>query len=114
MTNPAETDHQEDEAPAHAPDDRRKSAGNIYTNVRRRSVERGPAKPWQRVLKAAGHGVAATLLLIAGTYWTLSQQKPKYVKPGALLQLPPSLVAAAPPLSEQVFRVSSVLRRYTK
>ena len=41
MTNPAEIDRQEDEAPAQAPDDRRKSAGNIYTNVRRRSVERG-------------------------------------------------------------------------
>src|SRR6478672_10848660 len=107
MTNPAEIDRQEDEAPAQAPDDRRKSAGNIYTNVRRRSVERGPAKPWQRALKAASHGVA-------GTYWTLQQQKPKYVKPGELLQLPPSFVAAAPPLSEQVFRVSSVLRRYTK
>jgi soluble lytic murein transglycosylase-like protein len=114
MTNPAEIDRQEDEAPAQAPDDRRKSAGNVYTNVRRRSVERGPAKPWQRALKAAAHGIAASLLLVAGTYWTLQQQKPKYVKPGDLLQLPPSLVAAAPPLSEQVFRVSSVLRRYTK
>jgi soluble lytic murein transglycosylase-like protein len=114
MTNPAEIDRQEDEAPAQAPDDRRKSAGNVYTNVRRRSVERAPAKPWQRALKAAAHGIAASLLLVAGTYWTLQQQKPKYVKPGDLLQLPPSLVAAAPPLSEQVFRVSSVLRRYTK
>lgn len=114
MTNPADIDRQEDEAPAQAPDDRRKSGGNIYTNVRRRSVERAPAKPWQRFLKAASHGVAATLLLVAGTYWTLQQQKPKYVKPGDLLQLPPSFVAAAPPLSEQVFRVSSVLRRYTK
>src|SRR6478672_840955 len=114
MTNPAEIDRQEDEAPAQAPDDRRKSAGNIYTNVRRRSVERPPSKPWVRALKAASHGVAATLLLVAGTYWTLQQQKPKYVKPGDLLQLPPSLVAAAPPLSEQVFRVSSVLRHYTR
>lgn len=114
MTNPADIDRREDETVTQAPDDRRQSTGNIYTNVRRRSAERQPRKPWQRVLKAAAHGVAATLLLVAGTVWTLNQQKPKYVKPGELLQLPPSLVAAAPPLSEQVFRVSSVLRRYTK
>ena len=113
MTNPA-GDRREDEDVAQAPDDRRQSTGNIYTNVRRRSVERPALKLWQRILKGAAHGVAATALLVAGTVWTLNQQKPKYVKPGELLQLPPSLVAAAPPLSEQVFRVSSVLRRYTK
>lgn len=114
MTNPAGLKRQEDEAVAQALDDRRKSAGNVYTNVRRRAIERGPIKPWQRNLRAVAHGVVASVLLVAGTYWTLQQQKPKYVKPGDLLQLPPSLVAAAPPLSEQVFRVSSVLRRYTK
>lgn len=114
MTIPADIDRQDDEALTQAPDDRRQSAGNIYTNVRRRSVERAPLKPWQRALKDAARGITATLLLVAGTYWTLQQQKPKYVKPGELLQLPPSLVAAAPPLGEQVFRVSSVLRRYTK
>jgi soluble lytic murein transglycosylase-like protein len=114
MTSPAEHDRREGDDVSDAPDDRRQSAGNIYTNVRRREHERPPLKPWQRALKAVAHGVAASVLLVAGTVWTLKQQKPKYVNPGELLQLPPSLVAAAPPLTEQVFRVSSVLRRYTK
>ncbi len=114
MTNPADLDRREDDASSAPPDDRRQAAGNIYTNVRRREFERPPLKPWQRALKAVAHGVAATILLVAGTIWTLKQQKPVYVNPGELLQLPPSLVPAAPPLSEQVFRVSAVLRRYTK
>ncbi len=113
MTSPADHDRREDDVVNQAPDDRRQS-GNIYTNVRRRSAERPPLKPWQRGLKTLAHGVAASVLLVAGTVWTLKQQKPKYVNPGELLQLPPSLVAAAPPLGEQVFRVSAVLRRYTK
>ena len=114
MTNPAGNDRREDDGTSQAPDDRLQSSGNVYTNVRRRSEERPPLRPWQRALKAVAHGVVAATLLVAGTVWTLKQQKPKYVNPGALLQLPPSLVAAAPPLSEQVFRVSAVLRRYTK
>jgi soluble lytic murein transglycosylase-like protein len=112
MTTPADVGQGEDDV-TKAPEDRRQSSGNIYTNARR-SVERAPLKPWQRALKGLAHGVAAAVLLVAGTVWTLKQQKPKYVNPGALLQLPPSIVAATPPLSEQVFRVSSVLRRYTK
>lgn len=95
-------------------DDRRQSAGNIYTNVRRRSHERPPPKRWQRIVRTLGQGVAASILLVAGTIWTVNQQKPKYVKPGQLLQLPASFVVAPPPVSEQVFRVSSVIRRYTK
>ena len=114
MITPADFDRREEQPEAEAPDDRRQSTGNVYTNVRRRYAEPPPLKPWQRALKAAARGVTATVLLVAGTVWTLNQQKPKFVKPGELLQLPPSFVAAAPPLSEQVFRVSSVLRRYTK
>jgi hypothetical protein len=113
MTTPEDVGQGEDDV-TQAPEDRRQSSGNIYTNVRRRSVERPPLMPWQRALKAVAHGLVASFLLVAGTLWTLKQQKPKYVNPGALLELPPSIVAAAPPLSEQVFRVSSVLRHYTK
>lgn len=94
--------------------DRRGSAGNIYTNVRRRRVERPPLKPWQKFLRTAAQATIASVLLVAGTVWTLSQQKPKYVKPGELFQLPAAFVVAPPPVSEQVFRVSSVIRRYTK
>src|SRR6185503_19934002 len=94
--------------------ERRHSEGNIYTNVRRRRDER-PRSKWVTALRPVAHGVAASILLAAGTIWTLKQQHPKYVKPGELLQLPVALVSAAPPpLTEQAFRVSHVLRRYTK
>ena len=93
--------------------ERRHSEGNVYTNVRRRRDER-PRSPWWPVIRAVAHGVAASILLAAGTIWTLNQQHPKYVKPGDILKLPVALVSATPPLSEQAFRVSHVLRRYTK
>ena len=95
-------------------DDRRRASGNIYTNVRRRRVERPPLKPWQRFARTAGQAAVASTLLVAGIIWTLNSQKPKYVKPGSLFQLPAAMVVAPPPISEQVFRVSSVIRRYTK
>jgi soluble lytic murein transglycosylase-like protein len=104
----------EDEGQEGGPDERRRSSGSIYTNVRRRRVERPPLKPWQRYARAVAQGMAATLLLVAGTVWTIHQSKPHYVRAGELLQLPASFVVAPPPVSEQVFRVSSVLRRYTK
>ncbi len=94
--------------------ERRNSEGNLYTDVRSRRNER-PRSRWATVLKAVAHGVAASLLLAAGTIWTLNQQHPKYVKPGELLRLPVAIVnAKVPTLVEQVFRVSQVLRRYTK
>ncbi|HEX2722764.1 MAG TPA: lytic transglycosylase domain-containing protein [Gemmatimonadaceae bacterium] len=112
MTTPASPDSPVIEPVAG--DDRRHSAGNVYTNVRRRGSERPPLKRWQKIVRTIAHGVAAATLLVAGTVYTLNQQKPKYVKPGEILQLPASLVVAPPPVTEQVFRVSSVLRRYTK
>ena len=94
--------------------ERRHSEGNVYTNVRRRRDER-PRSRWITILKPVAHGVAAALLLAAGTIWTLNQQHPKYVNPGDLLKLPAAVVNAnPPPLGEQAFRVSQVLRRYTK
>lgn len=45
--------------------------------------------------------------------WMLNQQHPKYVKPGELLRLPAAVVSATT-INEQTFRVSQVLRRYTK
>ena len=96
------------------PNDRRRSAGSVYTNVRRRSDERKPRTRWQKVLFAAAHGIGASALLAAGVVWTVNHQQPKYVKAGELLKLPASFVVAPPPLREQVFRVSSVLRKYTK
>ncbi len=96
------------------PVERRYSEGNVYTNVRRRRDER-PRKRWRSVAKAVTHGLAAGVLLAAGTVWTLNQQHPRYVKPGDLLQLPAAIVNARPTsLSEQTLRVSQVLRKYTK
>jgi soluble lytic murein transglycosylase-like protein len=112
MTTPANSNRPDDETVI--PDDRRQSAGTVYTNVRRRGSEKPPLKPWQKIVRTLAHGVAASALLVAGTIYTVNQQKPKYVKPGDLLQLPASFVVAPPPITEQVFRVSSVLRRYTK
>jgi soluble lytic murein transglycosylase-like protein len=94
--------------------ERRHSEGNVYTNVRRRRDERPPSR-WRSIAKTVAHAVAAALLLASGTIWTLNQQHPKYVKPGDLLRLPAAIVNAnPPPLSEQAFRVSQVLRKYTK
>ena len=94
--------------------ERRHLSGNEFTNVRRRRDER-PRSRWRTVLKAVTHGVVASLLLAGGIVWTLNQQHPKYVQPGELLKLPVALVnATPPPLGEQEFRVSQVLRKYTK
>lgn len=114
MTIPESADRQENEPGPDVPHDRRRSEGNVYTNVRRRSAERPPLKRWQKILRAAAHGVGASALLAAGVIFTVNHQKPKYMKPGGLLALPASFVVAPPPVSEQVFRVSSVLRKYTK
>jgi soluble lytic murein transglycosylase-like protein len=96
-------------------EDRRRSAGTVFTNVRRRSNEKPPLKKWQKFMFAVAHAGGASALLAAGVVWTLNHQNPKFVKPGELLKLPASLVIApTPPLGEQVFRVSSVLRKYTK
>jgi soluble lytic murein transglycosylase-like protein len=103
-----------DEGSSAFPDDRRRSAGSVYTNVRRRNSEKPPLKRWQKALHAAMHVAGASTLLAAGVVWTLNHQQPKYVKAGEMLRLPASLVVASPPVSEQVFRVSSYLRKYTK
>jgi len=113
MPTPESADRQE-EAGSGVPDDRRRSAGSVYTNVRRRSAERPPLKPWQKALHAAMHVAGASTLLAAGVVWTLNHQQPKYVKAGELLKLPASFVVAPPPLSEQTFRVSMYLRKFTK
>lgn len=92
--------------------ERRHSEGNVYTNVRRRSVEK-PRSRWRSIALAIGHGIAASVLLAAGTLFTLHQQKPKFVKPLEVLQLPAAVVEATT-TTEQTFRVSQVLRKYTK
>jgi hypothetical protein len=113
MPTPESADRQE-EAGLGVPDDRRHSAGSVYTNVRRRSGERPPLKRWQKLMQAAMHVAGASTLLAAGVVWTLNHQQPQYMKAGELLKLPASLVVAPPPVSEQTFRVSMYLRKFTK
>lgn len=112
---PTPESHENESDVVAASEDRRLSSGSVFTNVRRRADERPPRKAWQKALFALAHGIGASALLAAGVVWTLNHQQPKYVRPGDLFTLPASLVIAPPPpVSEQVFRVSSVLRNYTK
>lgn len=114
MPIPESDDRQENETGQDVPHDRRRSEGTVYTNVRRRSAERPPLKRWQKILRVVAQGAGASALLAAGVIWTVNHQQPKYMKAGELLKLPASFVVAPPPVDEQVFRVSSVLRKYTK
>lgn len=68
---------------------------------------------WRRALRVAVHGTALSLLLAAGTVWTLDQQHPAFTKPAELLRLPGAIINA-PRSSEDAFRIGQVLRRYTR
>jgi len=106
-------------------DQRQSKAGDPFTNVPVRRPVR-PEPRWKRILKAALHGVSATVLLAAGTVWTLRQQHPKFLKPGGLLQLPAAVVTAQPPgtegyalptdsaAREEILRVRHALLKYTR
>jgi soluble lytic murein transglycosylase-like protein len=105
---------------------RQSGAGDPFINVPVRRPVQEPASRWKRILKATLHGIGATILLAAGTIWTLGQQHPKYVKPGELLQLPAAVVTAAAPgtepytlptdarAREEVLRVRHALLKYTR
>jgi soluble lytic murein transglycosylase-like protein len=106
-------------------DQRQSKAGDPFTNVPVRRPVR-PEPRWKRILKAALHGISATILLAAGTVWTLKQQHPKFLKPGGLLQLPAAVVTAQPPGTEgyalptdsasreEILRVRHALLKYTR
>jgi len=68
---------------------------------------------WRRRLAAAAHALGLSVLLAGGTVWTMQQQKPHYTRPSALLALPGAVISAIKP-SEDPFRISQVLRRYTR
>src|SRR3954469_17835519 len=103
---------------------RQSGAGDPFINVPVRRPVKEAASGWKRILKATLHGIGATILLAAGTIWTLRQQHPKYVKPGELLQLPAAVVTAAAPGTEpytlptdakqreEVLRVRHALLKY--
>lgn len=93
--------------------ERRGANGTIFTDVPRRRHDWAPESKWKKYLRALLQGAGAAVLLTAGTIWTLSMQKPKFLKPGSLLSMPAKVVAAPKP-TEQAFRISRVILKYTK
>jgi hypothetical protein len=96
--------------------ERRGTSGTIFTDVPRRRDERAPAPRWRKILRTAVQGLVAAILLAAGTIWTITQQKPKYLKPGELITLPSALVFAPKPAAPNVeaFKLSRIIAKYTK
>ena len=79
----------------------------------RRQVSRLFRPRWRALAVAATKVVALSALLAGGTIWTLEHQHPMFTRPAELLQLPGAVISATKP-SEDVFRLSQVLRRYTR
>ncbi len=79
----------------------------------RREVVAEHRPRWSRKLKAAGHFVAAAVLLAAGVVFTVQQQHPAFQQPAAGLKLAGALIEA-PSLSKEATRIAAVLKRYTK
>ena len=104
---------------------RQQRAGDPFINVAVRRPLNPPDARWKRILKAVGHAIAATVLLAAGTVWTIRQQHPQFMKPGELLHLPAAVVTAKLPGTEgyepptdsaavvETQRVAYSLRKYT-
>lgn len=67
---------------------------------------------WRRTIRIVFRGAVLTSLLAAGTVFTLEHQR-AYRAPGDLLSLPGAVISATNP-SEDPFRISQVLRRYTR
>jgi soluble lytic murein transglycosylase-like protein len=82
--------------------------------VRDRRVVAPLFKPrWWWMAVHASQALGLGLLLAAGTVWTINQQHPRYTKPAVLLEIPAAVIRAAGPRDE-AFRISQVLRRYTR
>jgi len=68
---------------------------------------------WRRYLQTAVHGAGLSVLLAAGTVWTINQQHPAFTRPSELLRLPGAVIRAPLPNAD-AFRIGQVLRRYTR
>ena len=79
----------------------------------RRQVSLLFAPRWRAFAIVAAKAVALSALLAAGTICTLEQQHPVFTRPAALVELPAAVISATKP-SEDAFRLSQVLRRYTR
>ena len=67
----------------------------------------------KKVLSSAVQAMALSVLLAGGTVYTIQHQNPEFTRPAALLEMPGAVISAPKP-SEDAFRISQVLRRYTR
>lgn len=82
--------------------------------VRERAQVTRLFRPWWRVYAIAVTKAAAlAVLLAAGTIWTLEHQHPAFTRPAELVMLPGAVISATKP-SVEAFKISQVLRRYTR
>ena len=114
MTTPENADRQETDDPGFSERSPAVSRKHLYERAAAILGEAAAQALAEGAVRACLHGAGASALLAAGVVFTLNNQKPKYVKPGDLLKLPASLVVAPPPVTEQAFRVSVYLRKFTK
>jgi soluble lytic murein transglycosylase-like protein len=63
--------------------------------------------------RAVAQALALVMLLAGGTVYTLQNQAPKFTRPAALLEMPGAVISATRP-GEDAFKLSQVLRRYTR
>jgi hypothetical protein len=104
---------------------RQQRRSNPFTDVPVRRPRNPPAPRWKKALSVVLRGIGATVLLAAGTVWTIRQTHPKYLKPGEMLHLPAAVVTAKAPGTEgyepptdsaavvEIQRVAYSLRKYT-
>jgi len=69
--------------------------------------------PLKKVLSAAVQAMGLSVLLAGGTIYTIQHQNPQFTRPSALVEMPAAVISAARP-SEDAFKLSQVLRRYTR
>lgn len=67
----------------------------------------------RKLLVSAVQAMALSVLLAGGTIYTIQHQHPQFTQPAALLEMPAAVISAPKP-SEDPFRISQVLRRYTR
>jgi hypothetical protein len=67
----------------------------------------------QRALGGVAQALMLSVLLAAGTIYTVQREHPRFTNPGALVAMPGAVIEASKP-NEDPFRLSQVFRRYTR
>ena len=65
------------------------------------------------LIRGVAQAFALALLLAGGTVYTVQNQHPSFTRPAALLEMPGAVISATKP-GEDPFKLSQVLRRYTR